>query len=317
MMDEVKEPGQQIDRRTLLKVGTGAFGVAAGAFLIGCGGSAGLSSTGTATASTATGSTTGGTATDDQLLNFILNMEMIKAEYYLLGATGTGIDSADAGTGAGTTNGGRLVTFATVGLNGLAANLAADELLHVQTLRAQIGTSAIAKPAIDFTNAFNTLGQATSIGTFDAFANEENFFLGAYYFEDIAVTLQTAAIAAMTSATNITLAQGVLGVDCYHAGAVRYALFTYSSDAQAKSSVISTYRATNGNGADEPIAGTTATLPTIAPHDTNGLAFQRTSQFILNLMYLSATTTPGGFFPNGMNGTIPAAFKRRATIKKK
>lgn len=46
----------------------------------------------------------------------------------------------------------------------------------------------------------------------------------------------------------------------------------------------------------------------IVPTDANGLAFSRSAGQVLNIVYLNrATTSAGGFFPNGVNGTIKAS----------
>ena len=43
----------------------------------------------------------------------------------------------------------------------------------------------------------------------------------------------------------------------------------------------------------------------IAPLDANGLAYSRSAADVLNIVYLnSAAVSQGGFFPNGVNGTI-------------
>ncbi|HZV83973.1 MAG TPA: ferritin-like domain-containing protein, partial [Brevundimonas sp.] len=55
---------------------------------------------------------------------------------------------------------------------------------------------------------------------------------------------------------------------------------------------------------DQGISGT-ATESNIVPTDSNGLAYSRTTGQVLNIVYLTAAVaTGGGFFPNGVNGTI-------------
>ncbi len=46
-------------------------------------------------------------------------------------------------------------------------------------------------------------------------------------------------------------------------------------------------------------------MSNIVPTDGNGIAFSRTAGQVLNIVYLNkAATVGGGFFPNGVNGTI-------------
>ena len=42
----------------------------------------------------------------------------------------------------------------------------------------------------------------------------------------------------------------------------------------------------------------------LVPTDGNAIAFSRTPAQVLQIVYLSADGTPGGFFPNGVNGKI-------------
>ena len=55
------------------------------------------------------------------------------------------------------------------------------------------------------------------------------------------------------------------------------------------------------------IANAVGTVSNIVPTDTNGLVFGRPAGQVLNIVYLNTSlkaTSSGGFFPNGMNGTI-------------
>ncbi len=59
---------------------------------------------------------------------------------------------------------------------------------------------------------------------------------------------------------------------------------------------------------DQGISPTTrsgALVSNIVPTDGSGIAFSRTPGQVLNIVYLDRTAkTAGGFFPNGVNGTI-------------
>ena len=46
------------------------------------------------------------------------------------------------------------------------------------------------------------------------------------------------------------------------------------------------------------------TLTTIVPTGAYSIAFSRTPAEVLAIVYLGSATTPGGFFPNGLNGSI-------------
>ena len=40
------------------------------------------------------------------------------------------------------------------------------------------------------------------------------------------------------------------------------------------------------------------------PTDSNSLVYSRTTQQVLNIVYLNPNGVPGGFFPLGLNGAI-------------
>ena len=59
---------------------------------------------------------------------------------------------------------------------------------------------------------------------------------------------------------------------------------------------------TPGNSADEGLM--TDGLQTIVPSGSYNIAFSRTPAEVLAIVYLGSASAPGGFFPNGLNGSI-------------
>jgi hypothetical protein len=145
------------------------------------------------------------------------------------------------------------------------------------------------------------IDQASGPTTFDPFADELSFLLGAFIFEDVGVTAYKGAARLLTNPDILEAAAGLLAVEAYHAGAIRAVLFSKgASDATQK---ISDLR----DGADGPgdtdqgiVLNNNANL---VPTDANGLAFSRTAAQVLSIVYLG-TATGGGFFPNKVNGLI-------------
>ncbi len=301
------------ERRDFFRV---AGGFAAGAVgtvaLTACGG--GGHSTSTATAQTSS------TVSDADILNFALNLEYLESNFYSYAATGGPISSTlMTGTGTqGTVIAGHAASFSTTLVKNYAAEIAEDEIHHVAFLRSALGTSAVAMPTIDvspaaFTTAAMAAGLITS-GTFDPYANDEAFLLGAYIFEDVGVTAYHGASTLITSKTYLDAAAGILAVEAYHAGLIRTALYALglqspapAIDPFAATSAISTLRAKlDGTNSDDQGIGN-ATTANIVDADANGLAYDRTTAQVLNIVYgtpAPAGVTKGLFFPNGVNGNI-------------
>lgn len=59
---------------------------------------------------------------------------------------------------------------------------------------------------------------------------------------------------------------------------------------------------TPANYADEGLM--TNGVETIVPTGAYNIAFSRTPVEVLAIVYLGSASTPGGFFPNGVNGNI-------------
>ena len=288
---------------------------------------------------------------DADYLNFALNLEYLEANYYSLAVNGVTIDQIPNGaigiTGTGTqgtvtAKANAKVTFTNTTIAAYAAETASEEGRHVTFLRGALGGAAVAQPAINLVDSFNALAGLAGIpgGTFDPFANDAYFLIGAYIFEDVGVTAYHGAAGALTVSANLTAAASILAVEAYHAGLVRtsiaavdatgtYAakgtLMTYT---QAISKVRSaaanptpppagTPFTTNGGltaddqGIDNTqmvsLNGSAPSYPstTILDADNNSITFARTPQQVLAIV-TGGTASPykGVFFPAGLNGNV-------------
>ncbi|HEY6376172.1 MAG TPA: ferritin-like domain-containing protein [Edaphobacter sp.] len=322
---------QQLDevivnsRRKLLSVGTTAL--------------AGLALAGISRAANAQATT----LTDADYLNFALNLEYLEANFYNLAVNGVTIDKlptpiAITGTGTQGTVTAKpsfaAVPFANTTIAAYAKETAIEETKHVSFLRTALGTSAVAQPAINLVDSFNALASgALGVSSFDPFANDANFLIGAFIFEDVGVTAYHGAAGSLTSAANLGAAVGIHAVEAYHAGLVRTAinivdagtgvLTGYTQKIAAFRSMLAnpngaTTTTKTGSKADDigidnsqsvALQGTSATYAstTIIDADSNSIGFSRTPQQILAIVTRTsptATTHTGVFFPAGLNGNV-------------
>ena len=190
---------------------------------------------------------------DNDILNFALNLEYLEANFYYLAAFGCTIDSANTaastagattlgyGTGTGASSGGVVATYTGTAISNkvpfvnplyaaYAVETAVEEGKHVTALRGALGSLAVAQPAINLTQAwFNQLATAAGVSPallpFSPFANDAYFLLGAYIFEDVGVSAYHGAAPLITQkATILPVAAGILAVEAYHAGLIRTSL---------------------------------------------------------------------------------------------
>ena len=263
-----------------------------------------------------------GAGQDAAVLQFALNLEYLEAEYYTYAFDGTGIEARGvavngSGTpGTTTVKSNPRVPFKTQAFKDYAEEIAMDERAHVTFLRSALqaaGVQPVARPQQDLLNSFNTLAQAAGIGAaFDPFANEANFLLGAFIFEDVGVTAYRGGSLLLTNKDIVFAAAGILGTEAYHAANIRNAIFALGANApgdpRAIVKKISDLRDTlSGPGDDDqPITddGTSTGKANIVPTDANGLVFGRTARQVLNIVYGAPDAHAGLFFPNGLNGAI-------------
>ena len=251
--------------------------------------------------------------TDAAVLQFALNLEYLEAEYYAYAVSGQGIETFGVNvTGAGTAGtttvkGSPMVPFATAAFAQYATEIAADEISHVKFLRAALegtGERPVARPAINLKESFAAAAQAAGLGAgFDPFANEVNFLIGAFVFEDVGVTAYKGASPLISNKEFLEAAAGILAVEAYHAGIIRTLLFQLGGTTQAATKAISDLRdAAAGSEKDQPVI--ISGQANLVPSDGNAIAYSRTTREVLNIVYLQANASSGGFFPAGLNGEI-------------
>ena len=282
-------------KRLLGRLGAGALAFSA------------MASLGAKTASAATP-----TYTDVDILNFALNLEYLEAEYYLRAVTGKGLPTSLTGTDGTnvTAPATTLVPFTTPAIAGWALKIASDEYAHVNFLKVALGASAVVEPTIDFIYSFSTLAAAAGLipanGTFNPFASEIDFLLGAYIFEDVGVTAYAGAANLLTTPSNVAYGASILAIEGMHAGLIRS--FLAEIGGSTATNQISALRQSLSGVTDYGTnQSATGGLPlTFANSDVNGQVFRRTPQQVLNIVYGVAGPghVSGLFFPHGVNGTF-------------
>ena len=244
---------------------------------------------------------------DEDIFQFALNLEYMEAEYYLRGTTGKGLDAADIGSNPGHVVGGRKVPFKSKAIRQFLEEVAENELAHVRFYRKTLGNSAVARPAIDFEKGFAAAAKAAGLpSNFDPFGSDMNFLLGGMLFEDVGVTAYAGAAPLFKNKEFLEAAAGILAVEAYHMGMARSQLYQMGEEAWKAANAISDARDKLDGPEDLDQGIRVNGKANFVPSTPDAIAFRRTPQQVLRIVYLTDKTgvSSGGFYPNGMNGTL-------------
>jgi hypothetical protein len=217
--------------------------------------------------------------TDADILNFALNLEYLEAEFYSMATYGSTLLELGVITSSeqsGPTTGGNMVPdFGGSPLAFLATALRVTEIDHVKYLRAALGSAAVLKPTINL----NALGYG--------YSSVDSFLKLSRQFEDVGVSAYLGAAPLISSKTYLAAAGAILATEAQHSGSIRLACIQNDVTSPAVDSL------------DIPPTQQT-------PYDvssSNALSIPRTTSQVLAIVYAGGTCT-GGFYPDGMNGTI-------------
>jgi hypothetical protein len=216
--------------------------------------------------------------TDADILNFALNLEYLEAEFYAkatYGATLLELGVLTESEQSGPTVGGAAVPdFSASPAAYIATALRENEIDHVLYLRSALGSAAVPKPAINL----DALGYG--------FSSVNSFLELARQFEDVGISAYLGAAPLISSKTYLAAAGAILATEAQHSGSIRLLCVM--------------------DGVSSPAVDSLDVPPTSsAPYDLdkNALSIPRTTSQVLNIVYAGGKAS-GGFYPNGMNGTI-------------
>jgi hypothetical protein len=265
-MSHFKLTNDESNRRNFLK-GAAAAGVAlAGAAVVGNN----LVNPGTAVKAAS--------LSDVDILNFALNLEYLEAEFYSVAVTGKTLlqnGVLSAAQEAGPTTGGNYINqFHNSPTLYVAQDLKVTEVEHVQLLRSALGSMAAPKPAINL----DALGYG--------FGSLAEFTKLARQLEDVGTSAYLGAAPDITSSAYLATAASILSTEAKHSGTLRFMCVAYGVPSPAVDSI------------DIP-----PSMQNLFGTDPNGLVAPRTPSQVLSIVYGGGTTS-GGFFPNGLTGTV-------------
>ncbi len=264
--------GQKLNRRRFLQAAGLAAGAATTVGLAGCGGVIGVDPE------------AGPAPSLEDVLQFALNLEYLEATFYNYIANGSGIPAALMGPSPGTVSGGAKINFTDPNVAALAQQLAADELAHVEYIRAGLqyaNATPVSMPALNLA----AMGMPTDDASFLALARQ---------LETVGTSAYEGGIQYLAISPQITT----------------YAAVIHDAEGQHESALrqLCIMKGVTSPAVDKfdrpPVLGPTTMFNTST---LTGLNTARNASEVLQIVYAAPGmlgVTKGGFFPDGLNGNV-------------
>ncbi|KAG5191726.1 ferritin-like domain-containing protein, partial [Tribonema minus] len=250
---------------------------------------------------------------DVAIVKFALNLECLEAQFYSYAAFGHGLSDEQRGHGPEPIGGRKANLTPVATAQAYAEEIANNEIAHVAALRTVLGDQAPPCPLIDIGPAFAAAANAAAgtelVPPFSPYRSDALFVVGAFLFEDVGVTAYNGMAPLIENKDVLGAATGILAIEAYHGGSVRTLLYQqgdvtlapYAFTVADAVASISALRAALGGGKDAALTTGDGGAPSVFPADANALAFARTTQEVLAIVYLGSADAPGGFFPDGVS----------------
>jgi hypothetical protein len=263
---------QKLNRRRFLQAAGLTAGAATTIGLAGCGGIIGVDPE------------AGPAPSLEDVLQFALNLEYFEATFYSYIANGSGIPAALMGPNPGTVSGGAKINFTDPNVAALAQQLAADELAHVEYIRAGLqyaNAVPVSMPALNLA----AMGMPTSDASFLALARQ---------LETVGTSAYEGGIQYLSISPQVTT----------------YAAVIHDAEGQHESALrqFCIMKGISSPAVDKfdrpPVLGPTTMFNTST---ITGLNTARNASEVLQIVYAAPGmlgVTKGGFFPDGMNGNV-------------
>ncbi|XP_050363365.1 desiccation-related protein PCC13-62-like [Argentina anserina] len=268
-------------------------------------------------------------ANDQDRLQFALNLEMLEAEYFLNGALGKGLDeiSPELALGGPPPIGAQKANLDPL-VRCIIEEFGYQEVGHVRSIIREAG--GFPRPLLDISsqNFANLMDRAVGfklIPPFDPYADTKKFLLAAYTMPYVGENGYVGTIPYLKNMTSRRLAASLLGVEAGQDAVIRDHLYQrafekvepYNLTVADFTNRISKLRnelgmcgiKDEGVIVPEELGAENRTSSNIISADPNSLAYARTPQEILRIVYASGNESlPGGFYPEGANGRIARHF---------